>query len=65
MIPSLVDTSLDFGSFRVVRPYVEIEFSLIILFRPGMMLEGVLNNIVFELGNYIENCCPRSPLNNY
>ena len=24
MIPSLVDTSLDFGLFRVVRPYVEI-----------------------------------------
>ena len=24
MIPSLVDTSLDFGLFRVVRSYVEI-----------------------------------------
>ena len=24
MIPSLVDTSLDFGLFRVVRPYVKI-----------------------------------------
>ena len=24
MIPSLVDTSMDFGLFRVVRPYVEI-----------------------------------------
>ena len=27
-----------------------------------MKLEGVLNNIVFELGKYIENCYPRSTL---
>ena len=58
MIPSLVDTSLDFGLFRVVRPYIEIYFFLFIFFWAGMKLQGVLSNI-------IKNRCPRSPLKNH
>ena len=65
MIPSLVDTSLDFGLFMVVRPYLEIYIYFFIFFWSGMKLQGVLSNKFFKFSKYIENRCPRSPLKNH